>query len=34
LISSPGFLAALREASTAAEALRVVHDFEQRLDGE
>jgi PTS system nitrogen regulatory IIA component len=33
LISSPGFLIALREANSGAEAVRVVHDFEQRLDG-
>src|SRR5205814_1233795 len=33
LISSLGFLSALREASSAAEAIRVVHDFEGRLGG-
>ena len=31
LVSSPGFLAALREATCAAEAVTVVRDFEQRL---
>src|SRR5204863_8344352 len=32
LISSPGFLTALREATCPAEAVRVVRDFEQRPD--
>jgi PTS system nitrogen regulatory IIA component len=32
LISSAGFLPALRAATTAAEAIRVVQDFENQLD--
>jgi PTS system nitrogen regulatory IIA component len=33
LISSAGFLPALREVASAAEAVRVVRDFEGKLDG-
>jgi len=32
LISSPGFLDALRAAASPAETIRVVHDFERKLD--
>src|SRR5262245_36186158 len=34
LISSPGFLDALRETHTAAEAITVVQNFERKLDGQ